>query len=1067
MKKTHYYLLLAILCQFISFGQVLDQSNLTTSSVGNFTIQQPTNQGKVGQSFVADVSGPLAQLKVEINVPFAATTVDLSIYSGAGDSGALLGTLPLTFSNSFIGEYTINTSSLNINMVQGSSYTIVFKNATPNTFSWMYTSGNLYANGDSFLSTNASPFSVITGVDMVFKTFVIPATPPTLATHLNFDGVNDYVSLPNESAFDFSNVFTVEFWLKTTTLPSFQSDIISKGNTWGVHLTNDGKVYVNASFMSAISTTNVADGNWHHIAAKFANSTIEIFVDGLSEQQRFNAGVTIDNNDFNVAIGSNLEQANRLFNGNIDDLRIWSVARTSGQISGSRSCELQGNEPGLLAYYKFNHGFSGYNNAETLVLNDDSTNSNNGVFNNMALNGSISNFLDGSIVTSGSTIPAAPIAQPQAACIATFADLIPPPSSTTKWYPTLDTTYFYPPTAQVFTSTYYFTTINANGCESERTPINITVLQAPMTDYQIGFPIGFTATPLTATSGGTGLLWYTSETGGLGSTTAPTPDTSTLGSTVYWVASTDANGCESTRTSLEVFITPLPPSNDDCSGTIPLTVGNSVTSNAVTVDLGGATDSSTAPSPNCSGYEGGDVWYSAIVPTSGNLTIETFGVNNWDTVLEVYSGDCTNLNYMDCNDNDNQNDEFSRVTLTNLTPGENVYIRVWEYNNAFTTSSFQISAYFIAPPVNDECATSTALTVGTSSISNAVAVNLAGATDSTSAPYPDCGSYDGGDVWYTAVVPASGNLTVETFGATNWDTLLEIYNGSCTSLNYLRCNDNDNNEDFSKVVLTGLTPNETIYIRVWEYDTENSIANFQISVYDNQPPVNDECLNAVELTVGSSITSNSIDVNLNGATDSIDTASAPFPNCSSYEDGDVWYKVIAPVTGEITITTSSLIDQVNTGLEIYTGSCGNLITEACNDDISGSNYFSSVSVSGLTIGETLYIRTWEVQNNVFRFVPTSKTFKISAYSPDILSNASFVDANFTIYPNPTTSNVNIKLGKLTNAKLEVVDINGRILLQNTLNYTLNHVNTSNLPTGMYFFKITSDEGTFTRKIVKN
>src|SRR4029079_3883343 len=39
--------------------------------------------------------------------------------------------------------------------------------------------------------------------------------------------------------------------------------------------------------------------------------------------------------------------------GAIDDVRIWSVTRTAAQIDGNRLYTLAGNEPGLVAYYKF------------------------------------------------------------------------------------------------------------------------------------------------------------------------------------------------------------------------------------------------------------------------------------------------------------------------------------------------------------------------------------------------------------------------------------------------------------------------------------------------------------------------------------------------------------------------------------------------------------------------------------------------------------------------------------------------------------------------------------------
>jgi hypothetical protein len=69
-----------------------------------------------------------------------------------------------------------------------------------------------------------------------------------------------------------------------------------------------------------------------------------------------------------------------------------------------------------------------------------------------------------------------------------------------------------------------------------------------------------TASPLTATTGanGTGLLWYTTATGGTSSTTAPTPSTATVGSTSYWVSSTNANGCESERTEIVVTVNAAP-----------------------------------------------------------------------------------------------------------------------------------------------------------------------------------------------------------------------------------------------------------------------------------------------------------------------------------------------------------------------------------------------------------------------------------------------------------------------------------------------------------------------------
>lgn len=76
---------------------------------------------------------------------------------------------------------------------------------------------------------------------------------------------------------------------------------------------------------------------------------------------------------------------------------------------------------------------------------------------------------------------------------------------------------------------------------------------APAVATPVLYQLNAAATPLTAT--GTGLLWYTTATGGTGSAVAPTPLTSAVSSTSYYVSQTE-NGCESTRAAIEVIVNP-------------------------------------------------------------------------------------------------------------------------------------------------------------------------------------------------------------------------------------------------------------------------------------------------------------------------------------------------------------------------------------------------------------------------------------------------------------------------------------------------------------------------------
>ena len=100
----------------------------------------------------------------------------------------------------------------------------------------------------------------------------------------------------------------------------------------------------------------------------------------------------------------------------------------------------------------------------------------------------------------------------------------------------------------------YSVTQTVSGCTSTAATTTVTVNAiptAPTVSTPISYPQGATASPLTAT--GTGLLWYTSSTGGTGSSTAPTPSTATVGTTYYYVSQT-TSGCESPRSQITVNI---------------------------------------------------------------------------------------------------------------------------------------------------------------------------------------------------------------------------------------------------------------------------------------------------------------------------------------------------------------------------------------------------------------------------------------------------------------------------------------------------------------------------------
>ncbi|MDG5491179.1 choice-of-anchor J domain-containing protein [Psychroserpens sp. SPM9] len=81
------------------------------------------------------------------------------------------------------------------------------------------------------------------------------------------------------------------------------------------------------------------------------------------------------------------------------------------------------------------------------------------------------------------------------------------------------------------------------------------IAETPTVESPIEYCLNDTAEQLTASESGTyTLVWYTQAVGGTGSTTAPTPDTSVVNTTSYYVAYMDTEGCEGPRAEIIVEV---------------------------------------------------------------------------------------------------------------------------------------------------------------------------------------------------------------------------------------------------------------------------------------------------------------------------------------------------------------------------------------------------------------------------------------------------------------------------------------------------------------------------------
>ncbi|WP_078456257.1 LamG domain-containing protein [Solemya velum gill symbiont] len=147
------------------------------------------------------------------------------------------------------------------------------------------------------------------------------------------------------------------------------------------------------------STTDVADGTWHHVAAVRKDiRTIELYVDGALEDSATISGSTATGVNINqdLTIGCDYyptpATTSKYFTGQMDELRFWSKAKTLAEIRAEDDIELAGNETDLVAYYNFNQGVAGGNNTSITKVTGQTASVDATIY-NFTLNGSSSNFV--------------------------------------------------------------------------------------------------------------------------------------------------------------------------------------------------------------------------------------------------------------------------------------------------------------------------------------------------------------------------------------------------------------------------------------------------------------------------------------------------------------------------------------------------------------------------------------------------------------------------------------------------------------------------------------------------
>ena len=501
--------------------------------------------------------------------------------------------------------------------------------------------------------------------------------------------------------------------------------------------------------------------------------------------------------------------------------------------------------------------------------------------------------------------------------------------------------------------------------------------------------------------------------------------------------------------------TACPALNDDCLAAIALTVNaNTNCTNVTQGTIVGAT-ASLIDEAACGGTEDDDVWFT-FVATNTSHTISLLNVTGSTTDLfhSLWTGaDCSSLALVPgtCSDPNSS-------SPTGLVIGQTYYLRVYSW----TATVGQTSVFDVCigtpppPPANDECDGAIALEVNSdASCALFTSATIQSATPST-VDVAACGGVEDDDVWFSFVATdVIQNISLINVAGSTTDLYHSLWTGDCATLALVPGSCSDNNAS----IPTGLVAGQTYYLRVYSSTgTTGQTTTFDVCIgTPPPPPANDDCTGAIEIIPGGDFATSSI---FSSNVSSSSTAGLPVFLCQANRTHDVWYTVTVPDSGTLTVETDTTSGTVMTDsvLSVYTGTCGALTEIGCDDDAGNLN-FSKVVLTALTPGDVLYIGVWTYGTSL------DGNYQLAAYDASLLSNTSFENESFKVYPNPVQNVLNLSFNKnISNVK--VFNLLGQEVMTNAINANQSQIDMLHLASGTYLVKVTADNQVKTIKVIK-